>query len=72
MVQDSRVESSMSRLVNEVDITAIHANISGVNNMRDHSFNDREDANPYKRKKSSMVKGNPHDDKPNRRGNWAT
>ena len=69
-MQDSRIESSMSHLVNEADLTAIAASFTDINNTRDRvSSGITVKGDPMKRLKTSLIKGNPHaDDRPNRRG----
>ena len=60
MVDNSKIESSMSRLVNEANVTQI------TTSMIDQTMHQSD---PLKELKKSMPKkGSAHEDKPNRRG----
>ena len=64
MVDNSKIESSMSRLMNDGNITQIT-----TSNIMDTTHMNKTKGNPLKKLKTAMPqKGRPNEDKPNRRG----
>lgn len=60
----------MSYMVNEADLTGVAASVNDVTNQPDRSRSELVDAaGVMKRLKTSLIRGNPHEDVlPNRRG----